>query len=95
MTSARGPAPLNAKITRRGQTLLRGHALRNEGRPFVHERNLRGEYVLQRVFGGSFGRAACECGAASPLYYTTAARKQWHREHKETVRARAREQGAQ
>jgi hypothetical protein len=34
---------------------------------------------------GSAGRAVCECGAASEVLRTRAARLAWHREHKGAV----------
>jgi hypothetical protein len=35
---------------------------------------------------GGDGRALCECGKKSQVLPSTAARKRWHREHKEAVR---------
>lgn len=55
---------------------LPGHELPNEGR-------------LQTPYGprNHAGQARCTCGAASPVLPNTAARKQWHREHKDQIRA--------
>jgi hypothetical protein len=35
---------------------------------------------------GGAGRALCECGKKSPVLPSTAARKRWHRQHKDAVR---------
>ena len=35
----------------------------------------------------NYGRARCSCGAESPPLDSDAARKRWHREHKDEVRA--------
>jgi hypothetical protein len=58
---------------------LVGHELRWEGRldNYVYARNRNGE-----------GSTRCTCGALSPVLPSTAARKRWHREHKDAVRAR-------
>lgn len=56
---------------------LPGHALPNEGR-------------LSRFGGGEIngpGTVRCICGERSPLLPNTAQRKQWHRDHKDDIRA--------
>jgi hypothetical protein len=58
---------------------LAGHELPNEGRIFPT---------------GSFysvpkGSTRCSCGEESPVLSSVNARKRWHREHKDAVRAAA------
>lgn len=81
-------------------TRLAGHSLAAEGRPVVGfdgdwpddfachwwfaSPGSRGVYVRR----GPEGRALCECGEWSPELPSTAARKRWHREHKDEVRTR-------
>jgi hypothetical protein len=55
---------------------LAGHELRNEGKVY----DVGGWPVL-------IGSGRCTCGERSPVLPTPAARKRWHREHKDTVRA--------
>lgn len=79
-----------------GKTRLEGHALFGEGRPVswvkdsehrsVHHIGLKTAYVDYNALRPS-GRALCECGAESPVLPSTAARKRWHREHKDAIRA--------
>jgi len=61
---------------------LVGHALFNEGAPF--DNNGR------RIWPGNDpypqGRGQCECGEKSAVEVSAAARKRWHREHKQAVR---------
>lgn len=57
---------------------LAGHELPNEGRVRVAGR-----------YGNGPGRARCACGEKSPALPNTAQRKQWHRDHKDSVRAAA------
>lgn len=45
-----------------------------------------------RIFDGwlvrdGAGEARCSCGAVSPVLPSTNARRKWHREHKDEVRA--------
>lgn len=54
---------------------LSGHELRNEGRI--------GGYGMSN---GS-GPTKCSCGQKSPVLPSTGARKKWHREHKDQIRA--------
>lgn len=68
-------------MTRRGQTLLKGHALVGEGQPF----NDAGRAVGYGWTGGE-GRAKCECGALSPVLSSGRARQAWHADHKQAVR---------
>ena len=66
--------------TRRGQTLLKGHTLRREGKPF----HLSG-YSVQYSTGG---HARCSCGEYSAWLNSDADRKRWHAVHKEEIRGR-------
>ena len=60
-----------------GKTLLRGHALRDEGRP---------HYTAEGVFRWKGGHAKCECGLIFPAGLTQAAVQRFHREHKDSLR---------
>jgi hypothetical protein len=61
-----------------GKTLLRGHALRDEG-------HLR--YTDEGIFRWQAEHAKCECGALSPVTVTNQYQaKRWHREHKDSFR---------
>jgi len=55
---------------------LVGHGLRDEGRV---------KDPAGRLWNCE-GSTRCECGERSPVLPTTAARKRWHREHKDAVR---------
>lgn len=55
---------------------LAGHTLPNEGRV----RDAAG------WLGNGPGRARCSCGERSPNLSSTAARKLWHRDHKDDIR---------
>jgi len=59
-------------------TRLPGHELRHEGR-------LYGGYSVGYINGP--GKTRCSCGEKSPELPSTRARKQWHRDHKNDVRA--------
>jgi len=61
-------------------TLLKGHGLVEEGWPFI------GTQVRAR-YRGSPGMGKCSCGEMSEMLPSTVARKRWHREHKDKVRA--------
>ena len=63
---------------------LSGHELQYEGAPY----DAKGRPV-NTLYGGSAGdgRAKCSCRALSPVLSSANKRKQWHREHKETMRA--------
>lgn len=60
---------------------LVGHGLRMEGRV-----QLAGRLIGD---GNGEGRGSCTCGVDSPLLPSTAARKRWHREHKDAIRGKA------
>lgn len=64
----------------RMSTRLVGHGLRYEGSAFERE-GLRA-----RDFSGP-GMALCECGTYSPLIKNRAQRQQWHKDHKDDIRA--------
>lgn len=66
-----------------GKTLLRGHALRDEGR--VHY-GADGLYVGGWPPPGATLHAACSCGLLSPPGISQTAAKRWHREHKDSLR---------
>jgi hypothetical protein len=55
---------------------LPGHELKREGRIFD---------VLG--YRGKVGAAVCSCGWRSAVLDSDAARKRWHRDHKDAVRA--------
>lgn len=61
---------------------LAGQGVAGEGA--AHEFDRAG--YRWRILGHT-GFALCSCGAHSPVYDTTAARKQWHRNHKNAIRA--------
>jgi hypothetical protein len=54
---------------------LAGHTLPNEGRVFGYQ------------LGCMVGSARCSCGEESPSLPSANARKKWHREHKDKIRA--------
>lgn len=58
-----------------GKTLLKGHTLLFEG-----------EAIGQSWHKNGPGSGKCSCGEMSPELPTRAARKRWHREHKEAIR---------
>ena len=70
-------------MTLKGQTLLKGHSLRFEG---------------QALYGGpnmgcptgknGRGQGRCSCGEWSPVLGSSYQRKQWHRQHKDEIRAK-------
>lgn len=70
--------------TRKGQTLVKGHTLRDEGKPYWL--NVTGIPVLQQR-GESWGRGLCSCGVISDNMQSTRARRRWHVEHKADVQA--------
>jgi hypothetical protein len=73
----------------RGKTLLRGHALRWEGAGRREDHRGR---VTQQAFQRGF--ALCECGARSPVLQSDAARRRWHRDHKDAIRTEEARRGA-
>lgn len=62
--------------TMKGKTLVPGHTLIFEGDALGRSRGLSGP-----------GEGGCSCGARSPRLETRAARKRWHKEHKDAIRA--------
>jgi hypothetical protein len=69
-------------------TRVKGHALRNEGAPFVVSET--GDVVRVSAYTyvmgtAGYGRALCECGAVSPLVDSAGQRQRWHRAHKAEV----------
>lgn len=56
-------------------TRLPGHTLRNEGR-------LAGWPMSAQ---NGVGKTRCSCGEPSPELPSTAARKRWHAEHKQSI----------
>ena len=63
-----------------------GHELIREGAPF--EANGRSSYPARWGSGtGGTGRGKCSCGALSEVLDSGAARKNWHRRHKDSVAA--------
>jgi hypothetical protein len=62
--------------------LLRGHALVFEGAAHNDAGGRMGTYMTT----SGFGRAKCECGEMSPNLSSANRRKDWHRDHKETIR---------
>jgi hypothetical protein len=70
-------------MSNRGKTLLRGHALREEGRPFTaHGTAL---FSGDTRFKPGEGHGLCECGAVSPILASDRQRKAWHAQHKQAV----------
>lgn len=67
-------------------TRLAGHGLPHEGRVWDG---------LTRQFGNYAGETHCSCGLVSPFLPTTAARKRWHGEHKDAIRATTAAGGAE
>ena len=67
-------------------TRLAGHELLNEGAPYTkHGRN---SYPARTGYGtGGKGHGKCSCGALSGWLESGSKRKQWHREHKDAIRA--------
>ncbi len=59
---------------------VKGHALLHEGAPYDNS----GKRIYRYGSGGE-GRAKCECGAMSESTPSLKRRKEWHRDHKETV----------
>lgn len=68
-------------MTRKGKTLVKGHALVREGAAFEDD----GSHTLYGGTGG-VGRAKCSCGVMSPRLGSGRARRAWHAEHKEVYR---------
>lgn len=62
-----------------GKTLLKGHIMGDEG-------CARGDDGMILWDAKGPGRGKCSCGALSEILPTRAARKRWHREHKDAIR---------
>lgn len=60
-----------------GKTLLPGHALQYEGKPY---------FTALGQFSFHGGRAMCECGQLAPRGISQTAVKRWHRDHKDSRR---------
>lgn len=69
-------------------TRLSGHELQYEGAPYRLEgrRAVRIDSSYYATRAGE-GRGLCSCGAYSKVLPSAAARKRWHAEHKDAVRA--------
>lgn len=70
------------------QMRVKGHALRNEGAPFVVSET--GDVVRVHLgYGGvgGFGRGVCTCGEMSDLLDSAGQRRRWHKAHKMAVAA--------
>ena len=65
-----------------GKTVLKGHGLRNEG---IVQYDQNGQWVFYPQ-GSTSLHAKCRCGALSPAGVSQNAAKQWHREHKDSLR---------
>lgn len=66
----------------RRTTLLPGHGLRAEGKPYLR---LDGRWVRAE---NEVGRGVCSCGESSEIAISDAARKRWHADHKEQLRSK-------
>lgn len=70
---------------------MNGHGLAFEGAPFkrvADGASVKAERVGWQGTGGE-GRALCGCGAMSGVLGSGAARKRWHRDHKNQVKTDA------
>lgn len=65
-----------------------GHTLRYEGAAFERAYP-SGRWIRTRDVEGV---GMCSCGEVSPVLNSNNARKKWHREHKDEVRARSAEE---
>lgn len=66
------------------QLRVKGHELRSEGQAYNITTNWQGKTGI-RYTGAFTGMALCACGSTSELLPSDAARKRWHREHKQAV----------
>ena len=66
-------------------TRLPGHGLQYEGRACIPDGE--GGFILASTKSNYAGRALCSCGEQSDILPSDAARKRWHRAHKEAVHA--------
>lgn len=69
-------------MAERRNTRLAGHGLQAEGKPYVP-----GEEELWLRTHQAVGVGLCSCGATSDVVNSDGARKRWHAEHKQAVRA--------
>jgi hypothetical protein len=74
------------KPTKKGETLLKGHALLWEGMAMKEMPTRRGGPIWT-YSRDKKGPARCECGELSPSLPSTNQRQAWHRAHKESIRA--------
>jgi hypothetical protein len=65
-----------------GKTLLKGHALSDEGAVRYDQHG----NSVDHPFAAVPLHAICQCGALSPAGISQAAAKRWHREHKDSLR---------
>lgn len=68
-------------MSRRGQTLVKGHTLLGEGQGYDSNGKRTWTYHPERHVHGQ-----CSCGALSPPLPSNGARKRWHAEHKQQIR---------
>lgn len=66
-------------MSNRGKTLVKGHTLFREGWPCYSN-------GAECTMMWTNGHAVCSCGAVSECLDSTAARKRWHRLHKQEVK---------
>lgn len=78
-----------------GKTLVSGHTLRHEGAPvYMPNCNRCQSGIIHSPsqkfpYGGRSGHGLCSCGAYSAHEESHAARKRWHRGHKDLIRQAA------
>lgn len=65
---------------------LSGHTLRNEGAAQMR-RTIHIDTIVYMPTWTRRGFAVCSCGEESPVLPSNGRRKQWHRDHKEAIRA--------
>jgi hypothetical protein len=66
-------------------TRLPGHGLRSEGMPYLWADWGEGPAWRQSLDWRGYG--LCSCGATSEVLASNGARKRWHADHKDEVRA--------
>ena len=62
---------------------VKGHGLARRDERFIEI----GNTIMRLQACAPAGRAKCECGELSPVLWSAAERKAWHREHKANVRS--------
>lgn len=67
-------------MSRVGKTVLKGHGLLFEGKAYQ-------ENGSPFSWSEKVGCGKCSCGALSPVLPSKRKRQQWHRQHKDEVRA--------